>query len=94
MTLAEAGEILAYWDDNPPAHLLLQAIARLLGWRPPADAARGSVAALAAAAPPGLGLARGGNLGMPPLLDAATLHERNRARGGKAAPLFNRGDSG
>jgi len=31
MTLAEAGEIFAYWAENPPPHLLLQAIARLLG---------------------------------------------------------------
>src|SRR5438045_305725 len=27
MTLAEAGEIFRYWEDNPPSHLLLQAIA-------------------------------------------------------------------
>lgn len=93
MTLAEADEILAYWDDNPPAHLLLQAIARLLGWRP-GVAGPGGVAALAAAAPPGLSLARDGDLGMPSPLDAATMRERNRARGGKTAPFFNRGDSG
>jgi hypothetical protein len=31
-TLAEAGEIFRYWEDNPPPHLLLQAVARLLGW--------------------------------------------------------------
>src|SRR5207249_1892397 len=32
MTLAEAGEIFDYWAENPPPHLLLQAIARMLGW--------------------------------------------------------------
>ena len=38
MTLAEAEEIFAYWADNPPAHLMIQAIARLVGWSPPPPA--------------------------------------------------------
>ncbi|HTV87994.1 MAG TPA: hypothetical protein VME41_03165 [Stellaceae bacterium] len=82
MTLAEAGEIFRYWHDHPPAHVMLQSIARVLGWRPPAAAlAENSVAALAAAPPPGLVVARSGSVAMPaPLLDAAALRERNRAR--------------
>src|ERR1700728_1849438 len=32
MTLAEAGEIFAYWEESPPTHLMVQTIARLLGW--------------------------------------------------------------
>ena len=37
MTLAEAGEIFRYWEDNPPMHLMTQIIARLLGWQPPRE---------------------------------------------------------
>ena len=79
MTLAEAGEIFAYWEQNPPAHLIVQAIARLLGWSPPPAVA--PVEAIAAAPPPGLAIARGSDLGMPPpVLDPAVLRPRNRAR--------------
>jgi len=81
MTLAEAGEIFAYWEENPPPHLLLQAIARLLGWIPhSAPAGAPQIADIAAAAPPGLAVAHGGDLGMPPLLDPDALRARNRAR--------------
>ena len=38
MTLAEAGEIFAYWERDPPAHLIVQTIARLLGWAPSTSA--------------------------------------------------------
>ena len=34
MTLAEAEEIFAYWAANPPAHLMMQTIAAMLGWKP------------------------------------------------------------
>jgi hypothetical protein len=82
MTLAEAGEVFAYWEENPPAYLMVQTIARLLGWAPhlaDGDAAGG--ASLTAAPPPGLAIARGGDLGMPaPALDAETMRDRNRAR--------------
>ncbi|HKS89637.1 MAG TPA: hypothetical protein VJR70_09380 [Stellaceae bacterium] len=78
MTLAEAGEIFAYWEQNPPAHLLLQAIARLLGWAPASESAPSET--LAAAPPPGLAVARGGDLGMPAPLDAEALRARNRER--------------
>jgi hypothetical protein len=61
---------------------MLQTIARLLGWQPSRTApAQSSGSALAAAPPPGLAVARGGDLGMPaPLFDAAALGDRNRAR--------------
>lgn len=72
MTLAEAGEIFAYWVENPPTHLMLQTIARLFGWAPHA--------ASAAAAPPGIVVARGGALGMPAPLDMEALRATNRAR--------------
>ncbi len=76
MTLTEAGEIFAYWEENPPAHLMVQTIARLLGWAPrlspqPPDPA---------APPPGMAVVHGGDLSMPPPLDAAALLARNRAR--------------
>jgi len=79
MTLAEAGEIFQYWEDNPPAHLMLQTIARMLGWAPRA-APEGvpPIEAIAAAAPPGLAVARGGDLGMPAPLDLDALRARNR----------------
>jgi hypothetical protein len=84
MTLAEAGEIFAYWEQNPPPHLILQAIARLVGWSPPATAA--PAADILTAPPPGLAIAHGGDLGMPlPLLDPALLRARNRARALAAA---------
>jgi hypothetical protein len=81
MTLAEAGEIFGYWEHSPPAHLMLQTIARLLGWSPSASAvSTGTAEQLAATAPPGLTVMRGGEFGMPPpILDADTLRQRNLA---------------
>jgi len=84
MTLAEAGEIFAYWEQNPPAHLVGQAVARLLGWSPPAPTT--PVADIAAAPPPGLIVTRGGDLGLPPpVLDPAILRANNCARALAAA---------
>jgi hypothetical protein len=80
MTLAEAGEIFTYWQENPPPHLLLQAIARLLGWTPAAEAVPPPIADIAAAAPPGLAVTRNGRLDMPAPLDLDALRIRNRAR--------------
>jgi hypothetical protein len=81
MTLAEAGEIFGYWEESPPAHLMIQTIARMLGWTPrPAAAGVARVEDIAAAAPPGLALNTGGDLGMPPPLDPEALRVRNRAR--------------
>ncbi len=81
MSLAEAGEIFTYWEENPPAHLMLQAIARMLGWMPrPAPAGAPRIADLAAAAPPGLVVTEGGDPGMPAPLDAEALRAHNRAR--------------
>lgn len=83
MTLAEAGEIFAYWAAAPPPHLILQAIARMLGWAPaptPATASP-SFEGIAAAPPPGLSVLRGADPAMqPPVLDPELLRERNRAR--------------
>jgi hypothetical protein len=80
MTLADAEEIFAYWAENPPAHLMVQIIARMLGWKPARDEAL-PLADIAAMAPPGLSIATNGALGMPaPVLDIATLRARNRAR--------------
>lgn len=80
MTLVEAGEIFDYWAENPPAHLMVQIIARMLGWKP-ASAAPPPLADIAAMAPPGLAIAVNSALGMPaPVLDIATLRARNRAR--------------
>lgn len=79
MTLAEAGEIFAYWSGNPPVHLMGQIVARMLGWKPPSAPAP-TLADLAAMAPPGLSLGTG-DLGMPaPVLDIETLRAKNRAR--------------
>lgn len=79
MTLAEAGEIFAYWEENPPPHLAVQIIARLLGWTPRKPAAA-ALAMITAAPPPGLVVTRGGLNMPPPLLDPAALRTRNRAR--------------
>ena len=89
MSLAEAGEILAYWAEHPPPHLMLQAIARLLGWAPAQIPASGPAALddIAAAAPPGLAVMRGGEPAMPAaVLDPAILRQRNRARAGENSP--------
>jgi len=81
MTLAETGEIFRYWEDNPPAYLMLQTIARMLGWVPrPAPARTPPIEEFAAAAAPGLVVARGGALGMPAPLDLDALRARNRAQ--------------
>jgi len=88
MTLAEAGEIFRYWEDNPPSHLLLQAIARLLGWQPPASSIASPLMmpathldALTAMPPPGLAVMPATQIAMPaPILDPAALRTRNRAR--------------
>jgi hypothetical protein len=80
MNFAEAGEIFLYWEDNPPAHLMLQTIARMLGWAPrPAMASAPQIAEIAAAAPPGLTVTQGGDLGMPAPLAIDALRARNRA---------------
>ena len=91
MTLAEAGEIFRYWEANPPSHLILQAIARLLGWQPPASSPPQSAAPetapetvvsdLAAMRPPGLAVMTAAEIAMPPpILDPAILRGRNRAQ--------------
>lgn len=86
MTLADAGEIFGYWEHSPPSHLLLQAIARLLGWTPPASSGdTAGIAQIAAMPPPGLAVTRGGDLGMPPALAADALRDRNRARAAQNA---------
>ena len=78
MTLAEAGEVFAYWVENPPTHLMVQTIARMIGWKP--VAATPSFAEVAAMAPPGLSVMPGGGLGMPaPVLDVDALRARNGA---------------
>ena len=80
MTLAEAGEIFAYWAENPPAHLLLQAIACLFGWTPHRSAAAAtSLVDIAAAATPGIAIIRGAAPGMPSPLEPDALRARNRA---------------
>jgi hypothetical protein len=59
---------------------MVQAIARMLGWKPAAAAAP-SLDELMAMAPPGLAVAGAGDLGMPaPVLDIEALRARNRAR--------------
>jgi hypothetical protein len=98
MTLAEAGEIFAYWERDPPMHLIVQTIARLLGWTPqPARSRPPQIEEIAASAPPGLAVAHGGGIGVPaPVLDPEALRTRNRARAaeivrqvqhGRAEPL-------
>ena len=84
MTLAEAGEIFRYWEDNPPAHLMVQVIARLIGWQPPRPAqpspGASSIADLAAAPPPGLAIAAADTIAMPPpVFDIAALRARNQS---------------
>lgn len=92
MTLAEAGEIFGYWEHNPPSHLLLQAIARLLGWTPPAPSGdTAGIVQIAAMPPPGLAVARGGGLGMPPPLATDALRDRNRAHAARIAAKPARG---
>ena len=91
MTLAEAGEIFRHWEHNPPAHLMLQTIARLLGWAPAAPT-QPDPDALLAAPPPGLAVTRG-DTGMPAaVLDAETLRARNLAMA-LHLPVHRAGDS-
>jgi len=60
---------------------MLQAIARMLGWVPrTAQAGAPPIEEIVAAAPPGLAVARGGDLGMPAPLDLDALRARNRAQ--------------
>jgi hypothetical protein len=80
MTLAEAGQIFAHWAENPPAHLMTQVIARMLGWKPAANVAP-PLADIAAMVPPGLSVVLAGDIGMPaPVLDIEALRARNRDR--------------
>ncbi len=95
MTLAEAGEIFAYWSENPPTHLLLQTIARLFGWTPrAASGAAMSITEIAAAAPPGIFVTRGGAPGMPAPLDLDRLRARNRQRAAAIARRNHRDAGG
>src|SRR5690242_7626904 len=79
MTFVEAGEIFAYWQANPPPHVMLQAITRLLGWTPPAppEAAPG-LTDIAATAPPGLIVTHAADPAMPPPLSTDALRQRNQ----------------
>jgi hypothetical protein len=81
MTLAEAEEIFAYWADNPPAHLMVQTIAAMLGWKKrPARGADDALAAIAGAPPPGLTVVSG-DAGMPaPVFDIDKLRAANLVR--------------
>jgi hypothetical protein len=77
MTLAEAEQIFDYWAEHPPTYLMVQAIARMLGWKPAPAAAPPSLDDLMAIAPPGLAVAAAGSLGMPaPVLDIEALRAR------------------
>jgi hypothetical protein len=88
MTLAETEQIFTYWAEHPPVYLMVQAVARMLGWKP-AEPVAPSLEELAAMAPPGLVVAAAGSLGMPaPVLDIEALRARNRGR------LSNSGSNG
>jgi hypothetical protein len=80
MNLAEVGEIFGYWEANPPSHLMLQTIARMLGWKPRAASPSASMIEDIAAAPPGLAVARRVDLGMPAPLDIDALRAQNQTR--------------
>jgi hypothetical protein len=81
MTLAEAGEIFAYWERDPPAHLIVQTIARLFGWTPQAAPSPPRIDEIAASVPPGLAVRSGAAIGMPaPIFDLVAMRARNRAR--------------
>ncbi|HEY1794920.1 MAG TPA: hypothetical protein VGG57_02250 [Stellaceae bacterium] len=82
MTLAEAEEVFAYWADNPPAHLMVQTIAAMLGWKrravvPPAGE---GLAEIATAPPAGLAVVQGARGMPPPVFDIDALRAANRAR--------------
>ena len=87
MTLADVGEIFGYWERDPPAHLIVQTIARLLGWTPPKMPSRSpQIDEIAASVPPGLAVAHGGTIGMPEaVFDLEALRTRNRARAAEIA---------
>src|SRR5262249_50060967 len=86
MTLAETEQIFAYWREHPPVYLMVEVIARLLGWKPP-EPAPPTFDQLLAAPPPGLAVTADGALGMPaPVLDIDTLRLRNRAHLAKTEP--------
>ena len=90
MTLAEAGEIFAYWTAHPPPHLLLQAIASALGWRP-AEATQDATT-LADNPPPGLVVTAGAAAATPaPIFDLDALRRRNRARAAAIGEMRPRG---
>lgn len=79
MTLAEVGEIFAYWSENPPVHLMVQGIARMLGWKP-AERGSPSITDIAARAPMGLSVVDKDELGLPaPMLDVEAMRARNIA---------------
>ena len=60
---------------------MLQTIGRMLGWVPrTAQAGAPPIEEIVAAAPPGLAVAQGGDLGMPAPLDLDALRARNRAQ--------------
>ena len=82
LTMAEAQEIVGYWEQNPPPHLILQAIARMLGWTPPRAPASGNptLTAIAADVPPGLAVTRGADPGLPLPRDEGALRAENRRR--------------
>ena len=87
MTLADVGEIFAYWERDPPVHRIVQTIARLLGWTPPKMPSRSvQVEEIAASVPPGLAVAHGRTIGMPAaVFDLEALRIRNRARAAEIA---------
>lgn len=93
MALDEAGEIFACWERDPPAHLIMQTIARMLGWSPaPHPLRQPRIADIATSAPPGLTVAQGGAIGMPaPVFDLDALRARNRTR---AAEVWRRSHAG
>jgi hypothetical protein len=86
MTLAEAGEIFAYWADNPPAHLMIQTIAAMLGWKPRAATSHvNALADVAMSSFPGMAVAHRGDLTMPaPILDIGVLRAANGVRAAAA----------
>jgi hypothetical protein len=93
MTLAEAGEIFGYWERDPPAHLIVQTIARMLGWSPqPLSTRRPRIEEIAASAPPGLVIRPDGVIGMPaPILDPEALRAQNRVRAAAVARRHQNG---
>jgi len=80
MTLHEAAEIFGYWAQNPPAHLMVQIIARALGWTPAIASPGAGDRDIAASAPPGLAVSAGGIDMPPPQFDPDAMQRRNRER--------------